>query len=251
MDCLVESVLRMEEATQVQGGDSNSQSSKGGASNRLVACLTTLFLFSKIRPGLLVEHVQTLSPYLSVTVRTKMDQHIISNVARTLELTVPLLKHPSEIFLSQLEESSVKLILLHDKKVMEACLSCLGSVVNDVTKNYKLIRDCFTQYFGWMSKYRQVHENNPEDPRLPDSLPKFRRALFTVGLLLRHFDFDNKEIYEGLKVNIDFLLFSNMNCVNLPKKLFTHFSGLPQSSPYFPRKFDEVYRRKMFLTRKY
>ena len=161
-----------------------------------------MFLFARIRPLLLVEHVQTLSPYLSVTVRTKSDQYIISYVARTLELTVPLLKHPSEIFLSQLEESSVKLILLYDKKVMEACLSCLGSIVNDVTKNYKLIRDCFTQYFGWMSKYRQVHEKDPEDPRLPESLPKFRRAMFTVGLLLRHFDFDNKELYHETQVSV-------------------------------------------------
>ena len=136
VDCLIESVLRMEESsvemmdpansTDPQNQNNNSAKEAKGASNRLVACLTTLYLFAKSRPNLLVEHVQTLAPYLSVTVRTKSDHFIISNVARTLELTVPLIKHPSEIFLSQLEESSVKLILLYDKRVMEACLSCLG-----------------------------------------------------------------------------------------------------------------------------
>ena len=208
VDCLIESVLRMEESSvdmmDPSTGDpqnQNNNSKAKGASNRLVACLTTLYLFAKSRPNLLVEHVQTLAPYLSVTVRTKSDQFIISYVARTLELTVPLIKHPSEIFLSQLEESSVKLILLYDKKVMEACLSCLGSVVNDVTKNFKLIRDCFKQYFGWMSKFKSVHENDPEDPILLPSLPKFRRALFTVGLLLRHFDFSNVEVHQGLEVS--------------------------------------------------
>ena len=211
VDCLIESVLRMEESsvemmdpasnsTDPQNQNNNSAKAKG-ASNRLVACLTTLYLFAKSRPNLLVEHVQTLAPYLSVTVRTKSDQAIISYVARTLELTVPLIKHPSEIFLSQLEESSVKLILLYDKKVMEACLSCLGSVVNDVTKNFKLIRDCFNQYFGWMSKFKEAHEKDPEDSRLPSSLPRFRRAMFTVGLLLRHFDFKTAEVYEGLEVS--------------------------------------------------
>lgn len=203
VDCLVESVLRMEES------NSDMMSSEGGqpkgASSRLVACLTTLYLFAKIRPQLLTEHVQTLAPYLAVTARTKSDNLIVSNVARTLELTVPLLKHPSEIFLSQLEEAAVKLILSnHEKKVVEACLNCLGSVVNEVTKNFKLIRDCFTQYFGWMSKFHQVHQQNPNDPRLSESLPKFRRAMFTVGLLLRHFDFSKEEIYQGLPVIILF-----------------------------------------------
>merc|ERR1719471_2713272 len=78
----------------------------------LVACLTTTYLFAKSRPQLLVNHVQTLQPYLNVKCQTQGDYQIISNVARTLELTVPLIEHPSEIFLSQLEEASVKLILL-------------------------------------------------------------------------------------------------------------------------------------------
>ncbi len=43
------------------------------------------------------------------------DFQIISNVARTLELTVPLIEHPSEIFLSQLEAAAVRLIIQHDK----------------------------------------------------------------------------------------------------------------------------------------
>ena len=34
----------------------------------------------------------------------------------------------------------MKLILLHDKTVVSACLSCLGSVVNNVTRNFTLIR---------------------------------------------------------------------------------------------------------------
>ncbi len=194
VDCLVESVLRMEEMTD----ESTDGQKRVGASNRLVACLTTLYLFAKIRPQLLVEHVQTLAPYLSVTSRTQSDKLIVSSVARTLELTVPLLKHPSEIFLSQLEEASVKLILQNNKEVVQACLSCLGSVVNQVTKNFKLIRDCFKEYFRWMTKFKEVHSANSNDPRLSANLSDFRRAMFTVGLLLRHFDFTQEEIYKGL-----------------------------------------------------
>ncbi len=123
-------------------------------------------------------------------------------MARTLELAVPLIKHPSEIFLAQLEEDSVKLILLHDKKVISACLSCLGSIVNEVTKNFKLIRDCFLKYYAHMTRYRTVYEENPKDPRLAGkTMHSFRRAMYTVSLLLKHFDFTQEELYSGLPVS--------------------------------------------------
>ena len=85
------------------------------------------------------------------------------------------------------------------KKLTYLCLFCLQ--VNEVTKNFRLIRDCFSQYFSWMTRFQHVHQQNPDDPRLSDSLPKFRRAMFTVGLLVRHFDFSKQQLYEGLPVS--------------------------------------------------
>jgi len=90
----------------------------------------------------------TLNNTNFLRLQTHGDYQIVSNVARTLELIVPLMEHPSETFLAQLEEDSVKLILQHDPVVVASCLSCLGSIVNNVTKNYKLIRDCFHKYYG-------------------------------------------------------------------------------------------------------
>ncbi len=195
VDCLVESVLSIEESFI---REASAEGKTMGSSSRIVACLTTLFLFAKIRPHLLVRHVQMLQPYLQVQCRTAGDYQIISNVARTLELAVPLIKNPSEIFLSQLEEDSVRLIIKHDKKVISSCVSCLGSIVNSVTKNFKLIRDCFQQYYSVMARFRQIYEEDDKDPRLPRSQPTFRRALFTVSLLLRHFDFSAEELHGGL-----------------------------------------------------
>ena len=196
VDCLIEQVLKTEEQ--------NWGSQAGvGQSGRIVACLTTAFLFAKTRAQLLVHHVQTLQPYLNVKCQTQGDYQIISNVARTLELVVPLIEHPSEIFLSQLEEASIKLIILHDKTVVAACLSCLGSVVNNVTKNFTLIRDTFKKYFGHLVLYKKAHENDPRDIRLQKNAPMFRRSLFTVGLLLRHFDFMLEELYAGLEWGAD------------------------------------------------
>ena len=182
----------------MEGNNSNGGGTTKGASQRLVACMTTLYLFAKIRPLLLVPHAMTLQPYLSLRCRATSDYQIISDVARTLEVVVPLLEHPGESFLAQLEEDSVKLILQHDKTVVSACLSCLGSVVNHVTRNFKLIRDCYKKYFGPLTEYKLIHERDPSNPRLIQHKPFFRRALFTVGLLLRHFDFTDNEVRDGL-----------------------------------------------------
>ena len=206
---------------QELGNGSGGGSGSKGSSQRLVACLTTLHLFAKIRPNLLVPHAMTLQPYLSLRCQTQGDYQIISAVARTLEVVVPLLEHPSESFLAQLEEDAVKLVLQHDKTVVAACLSCLGSVVNHVTRNFKLIRDCFRKYFGSLTEYKALHEKNPDNPRLVQHRPFFRRALFTVGLLLRHFDFTNEEVRCGLPDSIKqqvmdtLLYFINQNCTDM------------------------------------
>lgn len=192
-ECICVTLIFFLIAASVDGKSANGGETKG-ASQRLVACMTTLYLFAKIRPLLLVPHAMTLQPYLSLRCRTQGDYQIISDVARTLEVVVPLLEHPSESFLAQLEEDAVKLILQHEKAVVAACLSCLGSVVNHVTRNFKLIRDCFRKYFGPLTEYKLMHERDPDNPRLVQHRPFFRRALFTVGLLLRHFDFTDEEV---------------------------------------------------------
>ncbi|XP_050529053.1 nipped-B-like protein isoform X2 [Daktulosphaira vitifoliae] len=183
VDCLVENVVTLD------GGG-------GGTSQQLVACLTTLYLFAKIRPQLLANHSLTLQPYLSLKCQTQGDYQIISCVARTLELVVPLIEHPSEIFLSQLEEDAVKLIMKHDQTVILSCISCLGSVVNNVTRNFKLIRDCFGIYYKYLGNFQKLHQDQCTNPQTLIPLrPIFRRSIYIVGLMLRFFDFSDKEVY--------------------------------------------------------
>lgn len=192
VNCLIENVLSLEETT-----DNSS------ASQRLVACLTTLYLFAKIRPQLLVKHASTLQPYLSLKCQSQGDIQIISSVARMLELVVPLMEHPSESFLAQLEEDSMKLILQHDRPIVSSCLSCLGSIVNNVTRNFKLIRDCFKKFYAYINEFRKGVDSEKRTLYLHNHKCRqyFRRALFTVGLLLRHFNFKDPEVIGDLPVN--------------------------------------------------
>ena len=43
---------------------------------------------------------------------------VLHNVARILELAVPLMDHPAESFLAQLEEDMMKLVLKHGMLVI-------------------------------------------------------------------------------------------------------------------------------------
>ncbi|VEN62173.1 unnamed protein product, partial [Callosobruchus maculatus] len=189
VNCLIKNILTLEE----------SSVENSGSSQRLIACLTTLQLFAKIRPQLLVEHASTLQPYLGLKCQSLGDIQIISCVARMLELVVPLMEHPSDTFLAQLEEDAIKLVLQHDRPIVSSCLSCLGSIINKVTHNYKLIRDCFKKYYEYLIKYKTWLEVDYIE-MLNENKRRaiFRRALFIVGMLLRHFDFKDPEVLGDL-----------------------------------------------------
>ncbi|XP_074642892.1 nipped-B-like protein A isoform X2 [Tubulanus polymorphus] len=194
VDCLVENVLSLEEQT-VDSSDGKK------LNHRLVACMATLHLFSKVRPDLLIEHSMTLQPYLNIKCMTQSDYMVIHYVARILEVAVPMMEHPSESFLAQLEEDMMKLILKHGMMVLQSCVSCLGAVVNTVSHNYKLVTDCFQKFFGVLSRLMNEHKQNPTSQWMVNSRPTLLRSLFTVGLLCMHFDFDSKEMGEA-KISI-------------------------------------------------
>uniref|UniRef100_A0A8C9VHZ2 Nipped-B protein n=1 Tax=Scleropages formosus TaxID=113540 RepID=A0A8C9VHZ2_SCLFO len=149
----------------VRGSDESSEH-KSVNSTRLVACITTLYLFSKIRAQLMVKHAMTMQPYLTTKCNSQSDFMVICNVAKILELVVPLMEHPSETFLATIEEDLMKLIIKYGMTVVQHCVSCLGAVVNKVTHNYKFVWACFNRYYG------EHHIT-----------PALLRSLFTVGAL--------------------------------------------------------------------
>ncbi|XP_078071403.1 nipped-B-like protein isoform X7 [Mustelus asterias] len=195
VDNLVEHILKYEESL----ADSDS---KGMNTNCLVACLITLYLFSKIQPHLMVKHAMTLQPYLTTKCNTQSDFLVICNVAKILELVVPLMEHPSETFLATIEEDLMKLILKHGMTVVQHCVSCLGAVVNRVTHNYKFVWACFNRYYGALTKLKAQHQEDSGNTALVGNKPALLRSLFTVGALCRHFDFDQEEFKGNTKVVI-------------------------------------------------
>lgn len=168
---------------------------EGSDSKKLLGCITTLHLFAKIRPQLIVRHAITLEPYLNVKCNSNYIVRFMSCVAEILENVVPLMEHPSESFLYDLERHLTMLILVQHQSVVQSCISCLGAIVNKLTKNYKLIRDCFNKFNGNLVQCRDKLMQDPGYPIEQIYTSLFRRSLFTVGLLTRYFDFTKAPVY--------------------------------------------------------
>lgn len=58
------------------------------------------------------------------------------------------------------------------------------------------------RYYSFIIDYKKLHEENANDSKLERNKPFFRRALYTVGLLLRHFDLSKEEVRCGLQVGM-------------------------------------------------
>lgn len=164
-------------------------------SQRLLSCATTLRLLSKVQPTLLVNHGITLEPYLN----SNNDWQFIRCIADILEQIVPLMEHPSTKFLADLETKLMVLTISQIKPVISSCLSCLGAVINKITKNYALIRDCFVRFYHNILRSRAKLETDPKFPIGNIYSKDFRRAVFTIGLIMRYFDFRQPAVNgEGL-----------------------------------------------------
>lgn len=184
VDCLVENVLNIEANT-------NSTQTEY---RRLVASFSTLFLLSKIKPENFINHAETLLLFLNIKSTNQNDNQIINNAAKILECVIPLLQSPSNSFLISLEESLCKLIFQGGMLIVSSCISCLGTVVNKLTKNYKLAVDCFAKFYNNASYLKRTL--NISEPLEQNTKPLLFRMLFTLGLLSKHFDVESEEFAE-------------------------------------------------------
>ena len=69
-------------------------------------------------------------------------------MCKILELIVPLMEHPNPKFLAELEEDSMKLMLKQSQAVVQCSASCLASIINNVTHNFKFIVDAFNKFYS-------------------------------------------------------------------------------------------------------
>lgn len=80
--------------------------------------------------------------HVHVVCQSQEDMVLLSNVTRILELAVPLIEHPSETFLAQLEEDMMKLILKHGMMVIVQSFFWYTGTLRSVYIEYHHLHQC-------------------------------------------------------------------------------------------------------------
>ena len=142
-----------------------------------------LSIFAHIQPELLVKHVDPLQSLLSLPCDTIVDIHLRNKLIQSLERILPKLSNPSQQLMNRLEEDLTKQILQSSAHVLPNCVKCLSVLIEKHTHNTRLSSDLF-------SKFRSILVNQSSNQ------PKLLRAIYSLGLFLKHFKFDfhSKEV---------------------------------------------------------
>uniref|UniRef100_A0A0N5APU5 Nipped-B protein n=1 Tax=Syphacia muris TaxID=451379 RepID=A0A0N5APU5_9BILA len=208
VDTLVDSVLSLDSkivagiADESRAGNSESENSNLDAAaihkehqERLLACLTTLSAFSKVRPELLVNHAETLQPYLSMNASGTAEQQVLYQVINMLERVVPLIDYPPESFLTSLDQSLTCLVKDSGMRIIASALSCIAAIHKKWKKRRPVAIDCFLTYLRFLNQVKNDIEHKPGYQIPQAKWPFVQRTLYTIGLMSRYFDLD--EILEN------------------------------------------------------
>lgn len=114
----------------------------GGAleGKKALPLVKLLHLLAKFQPNLLVDHVTTLEPYLSIGDKSQHKIEFVGCVAGILEQVVPV-KRPSETLLANLQMHLLQLMVTENCEIAQSCVSCLSTVINTCTADYSPIRE--------------------------------------------------------------------------------------------------------------
>ncbi|CAI5442496.1 unnamed protein product [Caenorhabditis angaria] len=201
IDNLVDCILHLEtkmanESSQMDQQNMNELEKAAKSKqnqDRLLACLTTMAIFSKVRPELMVKHAETLQPYLTTTstkVRTASEVAVMNEVVGMLERVVPLMSHPSDQFLSGIDDDLTKMATQFGMQIVVSSVSCAAAVYNRFRKQKPRLADRFLNFYNCLKRGKASYEQNPQLRMDEKNMAILQRALFTIGVLCRYFDFD-------------------------------------------------------------
>uniref|UniRef100_A0A158Q833 Nipped-B protein n=1 Tax=Elaeophora elaphi TaxID=1147741 RepID=A0A158Q833_9BILA len=200
VDTLVDNVLTLDSKMASGGGDvinsaeestsMNAAAARKEQQERMLACLSTLSLFSKAKPDLMVKHAETLQPYLSMNMNGPAEQQVMNQVVNMLERVVPLMDHPSESFLKTLDESLYQLVKDGGMRIIASSLACNAAIYNKWKKRTPAVIETFFKYLKYLHQIKEDVLRKQSPGILPVKKPMVLRSLFSIGLMSRYFNLD-------------------------------------------------------------
>lgn len=159
-----------------------------------LAAMTALWSFAKISPLLLTQYLDVFQSFLNVEPKSSFDLLILEKVIQIIELILPSISNPSASTMSSIETNLGKLIIRGGMRVVSVSVSCLSELIHHHTHNEQLANEMFMRFLSIIRSYR-VNPAAFSAGRISHLL----RALYTCGLLAKHFNIEERDtLYDGL-----------------------------------------------------
>uniref|UniRef100_A0A8R1HHJ2 Nipped-B protein n=1 Tax=Caenorhabditis japonica TaxID=281687 RepID=A0A8R1HHJ2_CAEJA len=217
---------------------------------KYMAYLSTLAIFSKVRPNLLTNHVEVLLPYLTFTgTKTNTENQVTKEMVGMLERVIPLIPYPSSDILDSIDENLSKVIVYNGMALVVSAVACVASIYRKFNKGATKTMGIFNTYSRHLRKIKDSFDTDPKYVLDPKMFAMMSRSIFTIGVLSRYFSFEKilklqmenveEKHVDNLKENIFVLLefFSRYNRGGIRQKALTalgHFCA--QHSSYLTKR---------------
>ncbi|KAF2071240.1 hypothetical protein CYY_007442 [Polysphondylium violaceum] len=150
-----------------------------------IGIFKTLYIFCKVKPSFLVPFARFIHPYLKPA---NLDQPIPADevtiyviAAHILEKVVPLIENNDKAFISTVESDLLTLINRQGSPALiHVCIKTLCTLIQECSLNYGLVETLLAQCI--------VVVQSPQGKTKGDIV----RCLFSIGLLIRYFNFEQR-----------------------------------------------------------
>lgn len=154
-----------------------------------LAAMTALWSFAKISPLLLTHYLDLFQSFLSIDPKSSFDLLILEKVIQIIELILPSISNPGTATMNAIEAHLAKLIIRGSIRVISVSVSCLSELIHRHSHNQQLANDTFKRFLRIIRSYRANPETFDQNQHA-----YFLRALYTCGLLAKHFNVDDRDV---------------------------------------------------------
>ncbi|GMS84491.1 hypothetical protein PENTCL1PPCAC_6666 [Pristionchus entomophagus] len=189
VDTLFDEVIQLDTNVDMDDSLSNAERAKK-RQDKMLACLAGLSIFSKVRPVLLLKHIEALQPYLSMSAKTSVEQNVLNQVIQMLERVIPLIDHPSADFISRVDKNLDYSSRQRGMTITASAISCAAALHKKSPKLKPSIADLFIQYLKGILTWRKKLDV-PGMEINQQVMPVIQRSVFALGLMSRYYDWDS------------------------------------------------------------
>jgi cohesin loading factor subunit SCC2 len=161
-------------------------------------------------PELIVEHIETLAPYLKGQNHLKSrdnEASLLVKIISTMSLALPLVKRPTLQFVQTVEKDLKSLVMKFPPAVMKGSIQCLATVADRVSANVPggrskkadtpadvlsagpaaTLFNILQAFYGFLHKQKDRSDFSVSNHQFHTSV---LRSLIVVGLICRYYNFD-------------------------------------------------------------